>query len=242
VPARGVFSSIIDQMLTPIVRPATRYTVRFLAVPAFRVVSRRIPGLKELDQELEKDVEQWFRGSLLLLAATKNFELFIARLLEAKWDWNVSEENWLLTALRLLLAIAVIEAMPDQDFFDIIHSGPPTFQRTPGQTLQQDVRAQTWPFVRNLLARHLSRSSAVFAIMAVIFGNAVGWVCYFLAIAQFLVIGLVTTRDRALDVLSMFDERVAEKRQELIDEFRIDATKTKAPLHTPDIANPPRAD
>jgi hypothetical protein len=242
VAARGIFSAIFDRMLTPIVRPATRYTVKFLAVPAFRVLSRRIPGLDQLDDELEKDIERWFRGALLLLVATKNFELFIARLLEAKWDWIVSEENWLLTALRLLLAIAVIETMPDQDFYDIIHSGPPKFRREPGHTLWQDIRAQVWPIVRSVLARHLSRSSAVFAIMAVIFGNAVGWICYFLAIIQFLIIGLVTTRDRALDVLSMFDERVAEKRQELIDEFHIDATRTKAPLHTPDVANPPRAD
>lgn len=240
--ARGIFSAIFDRMLTPIVRPATRYTVKFLAVPAFRAASKRVPGLKQLDNELEKDFEQWFRGSLLLLVATKNFELFIARLLEAKWDWNVSEENWLLTAGRLLLAIAVIEAMPDQDFFNIIHSGPPKFSREPDRTLWQDIRVQAWPIARGVLAQHLSRSSAVFAIIAVILGSTVGWVCYFLAIVQFLIIGLVTTRDRALDVLTKFDERVAEKRQELIDEFHIDATQTKAPLHTPDIANPPRAD
>jgi hypothetical protein len=242
VAARSVFGAIFDRMLTPIVRPATRYTVKFLAVPAFRVVSRRVPGLKELDNELEKDIEQWFRGALLLLVATKNFELFIARLLEAKWDWNVSEENWLLTVLRLMLAIAVIEAMPDQHFFSIIHSGPPKFRREPGHTLWQDLRAQAWPIFKSILAQHLNRSSAVFAIIAVIFGRTVGWVCYFLAIIQFLIIGLITTRDRALDVLSMFDERVAEKRQELIDEFHIDATRTKAPLHTTDVANPPRAD
>jgi hypothetical protein len=240
--ARGPFSAIFDQLLTPIVRPATRYTVKFLAVPAFRFTSKWLPGLKQLDNELEKDVEQWFRGALLLFVATKNFELFVAQLIEAKWDWNISEENWLFTALRLMLAIGVIETMPDQDFFAIIHSGVPKFQRVPGHTLWQDIRAQGGPMFRRIFAQHLSRSSAVFAIIAVILGSTVGWVCYFLAIVQFLIIGLVTTRDRALDVLTMFDERVAEKRQELIDEFHIDAAQTKAPLHTPDIANPPRAD
>lgn len=233
---------MFDRMLTPIVRPATRFTVKFLAVPAFRAVSKRVPGLKELDNELEKDVEQWFRGSLLLLVATKNFELFVARLLEAKWDWNVSEENWLLTAGRLLLAIAVIEAMPDQDFFNIIHCGPPKFRREPGQPLWPALRAQAWPIAKGVLAQHLSRSSAVFAIIAVILGKTVGWVCYFLAIVQFLIIGLVTTRDRALDVLSKFDERVAEKRLELIEEFHIDASQTSAPLPKADIANLPQRD
>lgn len=240
--ARGPFSAIFDQLLTPIVRPATRYAVKFLAVPAFRVTSKWLPGLKQLDNELEKDVEQWFRGALLLLVATKNFELFIAHLLEAKWDYNISEENWLFTVLRLMLAVGVIETMPDQDFFAIIHSGPPKFRREPSRPLWQDLRVQAGPILTGILAQHLSRSSAVFAIITVILGSTVGWVCYFLAIIQFLIIGLVTTRDRALDVLSKFDERVAEKRQELIDEFHIDATQTRAPLHTPDVANPPRAD
>jgi len=243
VPAGGPLKrAILDPLLTPIVRPATRYTVKFLAVPAFRAISKRVPALQQLDNELEKDIELWFRGSLLLLAATKNFEYFVANLLQTKWDWNISEENWLLTALRLLLAIAVIEAMPDQDFFAIIHSGPPTFRRIPGQSLRQSIREQAWPIARGILAQHLSRSSAVFAIIAVILGSTVGWVCYFLAIFQFLIIGLVTTRDRALDVLSKFDERVAEKRQELIDEFKIDAIRTSAPLPPANIANQPQRD
>ena len=50
----------------------------------------------------------------------------------------------------------------------------------------------------------------------------VGWVCYLLAITQYLIIGLVTSRDRAMDVLSEFDRAVAERRQELIEEFQID--------------------
>lgn len=239
---RGPFKTILDYMLTPIVRPATRYTVKFLAVPAFRSLSQRVPGLKQLDQELEKDVEEWFRGSLLLLVATKNFESWIEGLMEARWDWSVSEENWLLTAGRLLLAIAVIETMPDQDFFNIIHSGPPKFQRTPGHSLWQDLREQSWPIARGILAQHLSRSSAVFAIIAVILGSTVGWVCYALAVFQYLIIGLVTTRDRALDVLTKFDERVAEKRKELIDEFEIDASQTDAPLPVTDIAELPQRD
>jgi hypothetical protein len=37
-----------------------------------------------------------------------------------------------------------------------------------------------------------------------------------LAIAQYLVIGLVTSRDRALDVLASFDAEVAARRDELL--------------------------
>jgi hypothetical protein len=168
--------------------------------------------------------------------------LLLASPLEAKWDWNVNEDNWLLTALRLLLAIAVIEAMPDQDLFSIIHASPPKFHHEPGLSRWQELRVQAWPVLRGVLAQHLSRSSAVFAIIAVILGSTVGWVCYFLAILQFLIIGLVTTRDRALDVLSKFDERVAERREELIKEFRIDASQTRAPLSAPNIANQPQRD
>lgn len=239
--ARGHFT-LFDFLLRPIVRPATRYTVKFLAVPTFRALTHRVPRMKQLNEELEKDFEEWFRGALLLLVATKNFESWIARLLAAKWDWSISEENWLLTAGRLLLAVAVIETMPDQDFFNIIHSRPPRFRRRPEHTLWQDVCEQFWPIARGVLAQHLSRSSAVFAIIAVILGSTVGWVCYFLAIVQYLIIGLVTTRDRALDVLTKFDERVAEKRQELIEEFEIDSTQTSAPLPATDIAKLPQRD
>ena len=70
-----------------------------------------------------------------------------------------------------------------------------------------------------ILCRHLDRSSSVFAILSVIFGGdsdrTVGWVCYFLAIVQFLIIGLVSSRDKALDVLSEFDQQVQLRREEL---------------------------
>ncbi|HEX6987794.1 MAG TPA: hypothetical protein VF170_20605, partial [Planctomycetaceae bacterium] len=47
----------------------------------------------------------------------------------------------------------------------------------------------------------------------------VGWVCYGLAITQYLIIGLVTSRDKALDALSEFDRQVAIRRQQLVEEF-----------------------
>ena len=51
---------------------------------------------------------------------------------------------------------------------------------------------------------------------------AVGWICYLMAIVQYLIIGLVTSRDRAVDVLNEFDRAVARRRQELIEEFSLD--------------------
>jgi hypothetical protein len=47
----------------------------------------------------------------------------------------------------------------------------------------------------------------------------VGWVCYLAAITQYLIIGLVTRRDKALDMLSEFDRAVADRRKELVEEF-----------------------
>jgi hypothetical protein len=80
----------------------------------------------------------------------------------------------------------------------------------------------------------LNRSSPVLAIMAVIFGGdphvpeeathrLVGWICYGAAISQYLIIGLVTSRDKVLDALSEFDRQVALRRQELVEEFDLNA-------------------
>jgi len=231
--AGGVLKrTILDPLLTPIVRPATRYTVRFLAVPVLRALRKRVSWIAELDDELEKDFEEWFRGSLLLFVATRNFEQWVANLMEVTFDHTISERNWFITACRLLLAIAVIEAMPDQELFQIIHGGPPRLKRDGTRTLWQDIRAQAWPILKGIGAQHLSRSSAVFAIIAVILGSTVGWVCYGLAVVQYLIIGLVTSRDKALDVLAEFDRQVARKREELIEEFQIDESKTDPSLAT----------
>jgi hypothetical protein len=130
--------------------------------------------------------------------------------------------DWLSLGLRLLVAVGVIEAMPDQALFSIIHPGPTKLLFPRGRRLQA-AREQWWPFCRGIISRHLDRSSSVFAILSVIFGGesdrTVGWVCYFLAIAQFLIIGLVSSRDKALDVLSEFDQQVRRRRDELATEI-----------------------
>jgi hypothetical protein len=55
----------------------------------------------------------------------------------------------------------------------------------------------------------------------VIFTGWVGWVCYALAVLQYLIIGLVTSRDRAIDVLMLFDVQMAARRHELVRQIRV---------------------
>ena len=271
-----------------VLRPITRVLVGLIAIPVFRFIMRRVFRLQDLDDELEKDLEQWFRGALLLLAATANMEHLLFGWMD-KLDW-MDRMDWLTMGLRLMLAISVIEAMPDQELFAVIHPGPPKIK--PGRSALKEFWRQKWKFLKGFVCQHLNRSSPVLAMMAAIVGAQlltltdvhrikieqitqanwvatqqigavspiqaftvaevyrtqkteiqvnvaevahihddfqrhrerwlVGWVCYLMAITQYLIIGLVTSRDRAMDVLSEFDRAVAERRQELIEEFQID--------------------
>lgn len=220
----GPMGRLLTPLLLPFLKPASRLLAGLIAIPIFRLLRRRVARVDELDEELEKDLDEWFRASLLLMLSTANFELWLA----ANTDWNLG--NWWLTAGRILLAIGVIEAMPDQELFSIIHPGPPVPKYDREIGLWGSIQQQARPVVKGLLCQYLSRSSPVYAIMAAIFPGTTGWACFWLAITQYLVIGLVTSRDRALDVLSEFDREFARRRRELIDEFEIDETKTSAPL------------
>lgn len=212
----GLLQSLLGRkLLTPLLRPVTRLMVGAIAIPLFRFFLRRCVRLQDLDQELEKDLEQWFRGSLLLLAATANME-------QVLFEWVPPRGDWLLMASRLLLAVGIIESMPDQELFSIIHPGPKKPKLRRGRILA-DCREQCGPFIKGLLCQHLNRSSPVFAIMAAIFNGPEGWVFYGIAITQYLIIGLVTSKDKALDALSQFDRQVAIRRRELIEEFEVDA-------------------
>ena len=68
------FYELVRWLFRPVLRPLTRVIVGAIAIPAFRLVLQRILRVQDIDDELEKDLEQWFRGSLLLLAATANME------------------------------------------------------------------------------------------------------------------------------------------------------------------------
>jgi hypothetical protein len=221
-----------SNLVTLILRPVTRLLVGLIAVPLLRTVRRRVFHLKAWDEELERDVELWFRGSLLLLVASKNTEVWLMSRLNEAFALGAAAEfdlnQWYITAGRLLLAIGVIETMPDQDLFSIIHPGPRwNYDRKCGP--MANIRSQFRPLCRGLACHHLSRSSPVFAILSVFFGGALGWVFYSLAIVQYLIIGLVTSRDRALDVLAQFDRAIAKRRAAILEEFEIAPSDSPPP-------------
>ncbi len=261
----------------PILRPLTRLIVGFLAIPLFRLFLKRVVRLQDLNRELEKDLELWFRASLVLLVATANMEepLFgwlepllgtrqVERVqvaernnpaplldelpetaaeappigLETVDVSNIpdqlsdeSERNWwwILTGFRIMVAIGAVQAMPDQELFAVIHPGPPRIQFDKGRSFLSQVLKLFIPVCKGLICRHLNQSSPVFAILAAVAPGRIGWLCYFVAIAQYLIIGLVTSRDRALDVLSEFDRQVAIRRRELIAEFEIGKEDAREP-------------
>ncbi len=194
-------------LVKPIIKPIVRLFLGLLVIPFFRLVLHRVVR-KELDEELEKDISEWLRGSLLLLIASSNMEAQF-------FFWVPPEKDWLKLALRLLLAIGVIEIMPDQALFSIIHPGPPPLNLRKGRRLA-DLAAHLWPMLRGIFHQHLNRSSAVLAILSVVLDpGPVVWGCYGIAIMNYLIIGLVCSKDKALDVLSRFDKAIAKQRQEI---------------------------
>jgi len=265
----SLFRFILDaSLLRPILRPITRLIVSMVAVPLFRSLTRRVLRVETLDAELEKDLEQWFRGAILLLLATQNMEStifpWVKPVVQARYTSVAGEEpgaeeseesdteepradgeaanqenaelqvedndtGWLLLGLRVMLAIGVIQMMPDQELFAVIHNGPPkmSFDRK-SQWLPQ-IKDQWWPITKGLVCLHLNRSSPVFAILATIAPGGPGWICYGLALTQYLVIGLVTSRDKALDVLTLFDETMQAQRQELVEELHLADQKAEVP-------------
>ncbi|WP_437203214.1 DNA topoisomerase I [Planctomicrobium sp. SH664] len=226
---------LLKPILAPILRPLVRLLVGLLAIPLLRSIRNRYRPDAAIDSELEKDIEQWTRASLVLLLATKNVEAAISDFLHLEFSLTLNENNWLIAAGRLLLAIGVVESMPDQQLFSIIHPGPPPLKWRKGLSLWQNLKIYTRPFLKGIACQHLNRSSPVFAIMTTIFSGPVGWACYFLAITQYLIIGLVTSRDKALDVLSEFDRQVARRRREIELEFAIPPV---TPSHSPEPALP----
>ena len=178
-------------LVDTLMRPITRLLVGLIAIPVFRLFLRKGLRVQEIDKELEKDLEQWFRGVLVLLVASANMQDVLFGWVPL--DLN-AEDAWIGVSLRLVLAIGVIEAMPDQDLFALIHAHPPQFN---WKTPLVELRAKWRELARATIARHVNRTSPVFVIMTAIFTGAVGWTCYTFAIVQYLIIGLVTSRDKA---------------------------------------------
>ena len=199
----GLFSQFIYK---PVLGPVIRILSGLIAIPLFRFLLRRVFRVRASDAELERDLEHWFRGGILLLLATANLEDYLFG-----WtQWHQNTEPWLTMFLRLLLAIGVIETMPDEDLFALVHRGPPSLKI--GRGFIADAWQKRTALVRGVGVLHLKRSSPVFVIMCVVFGGpsgtwefTVGWWCYGLAIAQYLIIALTTDRGRAAGLLAAID-------------------------------------
>jgi hypothetical protein len=203
------------RLLQPLFKPVVRLFLGLIAIPIFRLFVRRVVKVQELDEELEKDLEQWFRGSLLLLLATQNMESTVFY-----WVRPETRDSVFFWAGRLLLAIGVIEGMPDQSLFALIYPGPQPPKIERGRVLWSLI--QYIPkFLKGLVCQHLNRSSPVLAILAVIWPGNVGWICYGMAIGQYLIIGLVASKDKALGVMQKFDEAVARQRLEIEHEIEL---------------------
>src|SRR5688572_8350007 len=117
-------------MHLPFMKPLARFLLGMIAIPLFRSFLRHVIRLRDMSPELEKDLEQWFKGSLILLVATRNMESLL-------WDWlstnpdntDLIKNPWLLAG-RLMLAVGVTALMRDQALFKIIHAYPPPLTAT----------------------------------------------------------------------------------------------------------------
>lgn len=208
---------VAAQALSQLLRPISRLIAGVLAVKVCRFVMKRLGNVRVIDAEFERDIEHWFRASLVLLVATANVEglLFGWVRLDLEGHWG-----WLFFGLRLFIVTGVIEAMPDQEIFAILHRGPPTVRF--GRGFWRRLWEARRPISRGIFNQHMKRSSPVFAFLAAIFGGPrgtdawmVGWTCYALCVGQFLYIALVTSKDMAREALERFDAQVDEIRRSL---------------------------
>jgi len=269
----SLFRLLMDvSLLKPIIRPITRLIVGSIAVPLFRLFTKRVLRFDTLDNELEKDLEQWFRGALILLLATQNMETvlfpWVEPVIHSRFshsapldpslvsssddtpatkfgspnDDTSSDETavpstsmlevshndygWILLGFRVMLAIGVIQMMPDQELFALMHSRPPKHNFDRKQKWWPQIRTKGWPFLKGHLCLHLNKSSPVFAILAAIAPGLPGWICYGMALIQYLIIGLVTTQDKAFDALGLFDQQAERRRNEVIEEFDLNDRAT----------------
>lgn len=270
----SLFRLLMDvSLLKPIIQPITRLIVGSVAVPLFRLFTKRVLKFGTLDNELEKDLEQWFRGALILLLATQNVETAIFPWVEpvihsrftdsAPLDPSASESadqttpaldgaseivpgasaapsesmlevghndyGWILLGLRVMLAIGVIQMMPDQELFALMHSRPPKLDFDRKQKYWPQIKLNAVPFLKGHLCLHLNKSSPVFAILAAIAPGVPGWICYGMALIQYLIIGLMTTQDKALDALGLLDQQAERRRNEVIQEFELSTGTTSEP-------------
>ncbi len=201
-----------------VTKPIMRLVIKLVAIPIFRVVLKYLMRVEVINEELEKDLSQWFRASVLLMIATHNMEEILFQTGAKNYQF-VTLLDAILFGLRLMLAIGCIEGMPDQELFRLIHSGPPKPKGKGARAVAREMRQNWKAWLWGVSCIYLSRTSPVFAIVCVFNKGPAGWICYSIAISQYLLIGLVTSRDRALDVLASFDAEVAARREELLSDI-----------------------
>ena len=208
-------------VLQPIIKTLTRILVGLIAIPLFRLVVHRSRRIARLEAELEKDLEEWFRAALILLVATANMEHLLFGWVP---PYFLGDERWLGAFFRLLLVIGVIELMPDQALFSVLHSGP--LNLPIGKRLFHDLWNDRVNWIKKIGSVHLNRSSPVLAMMSAIFGgepdapgSTIGWICYVLAIVQYLIIALITSTDKAGNLIEKYDKAIGKQREDLVDEF-----------------------
>lgn len=226
-----------------ITKPITRMLLKLIAIPVFRFLLKYLLRVDVISQELEKDLSQWFRASVLLLFATHNMEEILFQTSTREFKHETAAEAFSF-GLRLFLAIGCIEGMPDQELFRFIHPGPPKLKSKKFGAIVQELRQNWRAWLWGVACIHLSRASPVFAIITVFQVGPTGWACYWLAVAQYLVIGLATSRDKAIDVLTSFDAEVAARRAELLSELQSTApveTTSSPVVAVPAASEPPSA-
>lgn len=208
-------------VLRPILKPITRIVVGLIAIPLFRLFMKHGLRQEKVEEELEHDLEQWFRAAVILLVATANMEHYIFGWVPLDLEGG---QAWVGVFFRLLLVIGVIELMPDQALFGVIHGG--AFEPPVGKGMFRKLWTGRKKWAEKAACKHLNRSTPVFAMMSAIFGgeaggldSAIGWICYLLAIVQYLIIALITSADKAGDLIGSFDRAVAEQREDLVEEF-----------------------
>ena len=228
-------AEVMKPLVGRTLRPGARFAVGLVAVPLFRWALKAV-RLQHFDRELEKDLEEWFAASALLLLCTANVEQLLFQQL------GFEPRDWISLGFRLLLAVGVVEAMPDVQLFPVLHPGP----KLPGREAFGrrkpwfGVRAVAPKYLKGMVCQHLARSSPVLAILACVVGGVVGpdghipddrrnewiagWCCYGAAISQYLVMGLMASRQEAAGVLAAYDAKVAADREQLVAELRAELT------------------
>lgn len=210
------------KLMLIIIKPVARLLASIILIPLCQIFFKRVLGRKykqRINYELVKDLTLWIRGSIILLIASSNCESYVFGWVPPEWK----DDNWWIIFLRLMLAISVVELMPDQALFAIIHPGPP--KPPPLRLSKPRVACMLLlkyipQYLQGTFFLYLNRSSPVLAILTVFFGGWKGWLFYSVAITNYLIIGLLSSIDKALNALRELENAYRQLSRELEEELR----------------------